>query len=164
MLKLSKQILAAAALATATTLGTPALAFDDEFAGDRNPGRMLAYLADELDLSQEQEDEIRRLHTELKDENDTDRARLAELRELMKGQVDNFDAGQAQKYADEIGEIATRLAYSGIRTRADINALLDEEQRAAMQALMEERAERHERWRGKRKDGHGPRPGAAPID
>ncbi len=161
MLKRSISWLAIAAIATFSGVG---LAFDDEFAGDRNPGRMLAYLADELDLSQEQEDEIRALYAEMQEQNEADRARLGELRELMKAQVEDFDAGTAQKYADEIGEIATRLAYVGVSHKAAVHDVLTPEQRELLEEMMQRRAERQERWRDKRREGKPPRRSADSTD
>ncbi len=154
MKMISRSWMAAAGLAACLSTGVP-LAQGSEYAvyhgmqigGEHEGGRMLAYLADELDLSETQEAEIRALHEEVAEQNAADRERLEELKERMRAQVDDFDAGEAQRIADEIGEIATRLAYSGASTRAGVRALLTDEQRVLLDELMAERRERHERWR-----------------
>jgi Spy/CpxP family protein refolding chaperone len=65
----------------------------------------------------------------------------------MQAQRQNFNSGEAQKLADEIGEITTRMVFDATRTQAEVYQLLSEEQRQEMDALMEKRDERRAKWR-----------------
>lgn len=149
MKKFPLNLLAAAGLAAATAFSVGSWAMGSESGLHQDNGRMLAYLADELDLNAEQETEIRALHSALKEQNEADRARLDELRELMRAQRQDFNAGEAQKLADEIGEITTRLVYSATSTQAQVRSVLTAEQQAGLDEIMAQREERHERWRDK---------------
>jgi Spy/CpxP family protein refolding chaperone len=57
-----------------------------------------------------------------------------------------FDAGEAQRLADEIGQITSRMVYQAASTQARIYQLLDEEQRAELGEFMEDHEPRRDRW------------------
>lgn len=146
--------LAVAAFAAALNAGS-SWAMGPHHGFDHDDGRMLAYLADELDLSAAQESEIRALHEAVSKQSADDRQMLSELRERMHAQLDDFDAGEAQRIAERIGEITTRLVYTTTSTRAAVRALLTAEQRAHLDELMEQSEGRRRGWKEKRKFLHG---------
>ena len=57
----------------------------------------------------------------------------------------DFDAGQAQQVADQIGVITSRLLYNHASVQAEIYTLLNEEQRLMLQQLLEQRQQRRDR-------------------
>ena len=114
---------------------------------DFDPGRMVAHMSDRLDLTEEQESRVKQLTTEAREKSVVDRKRIAELREQLKGQRDNFDAGKAQMAADEIGEITSRMVFQIASTHAEIYQLLTDEQKEEMDAMMEQRESRLDKWR-----------------
>lgn len=122
----------------------------------RDPGRMLAHMADQLELSQEQEDQIRELISELREQSAADRERLAELRALTHAAAEDFDAGQVQLYADEIGEITSRMVFRATSIQAAVYQMLTTEQREALTELEAQRDERREHWRRKHRSEQQP--------
>ena len=112
-----------------------------------NPDKMLAYMAQELDLSESQEAQINSIVDESRESGAEDQERLGEIRTAMKAQRTDFDAGRTQKLADELGEITARMAYRMTSTQAQIYQLLEPEQREQMLELAEHREERmQKRW------------------
>ena len=114
---------------------------------DHDPARMVAHMAQRLDLSEEQQGRVEELLTSSRENNVADRERLQVLREQMRAQRQNFDSGKAQKMADEIGEITGRMVFDATRTQAEVYQLLTDEQRQEMDALMEKRDDRRSKWR-----------------
>jgi len=49
--------------------------------------------------------------------------------------------------ADEIGEITSRMVFQAVSTHAEIYQLLTDEQKEEMDAMMEQRESRLDRWR-----------------
>lgn len=112
-----------------------------------DPATMMSHMTARLDLTEEQQLKVNELMASSSEQMGADRARLHQLREEMRGQRDNFDAGQAQVIADEFGEISGRMMYQFASTYAGIYQLLSDEQKAEMDSLMEKRAARREGWR-----------------
>lgn len=114
---------------------------------ERNVDKILSHLSDELTLSETQELQINALVDESKEAGAADLARLGEIREQMKAMRVDFDAGTAQKLADELGEITGRMSYRMVSIQADIYQLLSPEQREELTTLSEKRDQRMEkRW------------------
>jgi protein CpxP len=114
---------------------------------DHDPARMVAYMSDRLDLSEDQQIRVKQLTASAREQSDADRKRIQELREQMRAQRDNFDAGKAQKIADEIGEITSRMVFQAVSTFAEIYQLLTDEQKAEMDDMMDQRESRRDHWR-----------------
>ncbi len=76
----------------------------------------------------------------------------AALRQELEQQRSNFNAGETQKLADELGEISARMAYNITSKQAQLYALLNEEQRAEFDRLHAERESRGHRRFGKERD------------
>ncbi len=123
----------------------PAVGFDHLTMASHDQGRMMAELADKLDLTAAQETEIKTIYADASSASKADRERLRQLREQLLAQGADFDPGEAQKLADETGEITTRLVYSMASTRARIGAVLTDSQREQLQDLQ---AARHKGRRG----------------
>ena len=114
---------------------------------EHDPARMVAHMAERLDLTEDQQSRVEDILSSTRDESTVDRERLQVLRKQMQAQRQNFNSGEAQKLADEIGEITTRMVFDATRTQAEVYQLLSEEQRQEMDALMEKRDERRAKWR-----------------
>ena len=62
---------------------------------DHDPAKMLAHMTERLDLTQEQQGQIKEVMASSRTQSIADRERMKVLREEMRAQRDNFDAGQA---------------------------------------------------------------------
>ncbi len=112
--------------------------------------RMVSRLIEDLGVDASQADEIRGIHAAAADATTADRERLQVLRDELRNLRGAFDPGEAQKLADEIGEITGRLVYEMTATRAALRAVLTDDQREQLDTLREEhRGDRHgkSRWR-----------------
>jgi Spy/CpxP family protein refolding chaperone len=69
----------------------------------------------------------------------------------MLAQRDSFDATEARKIADEIGQVTGRMVFRASATWSQVYQLLNAEQRAELETLMAKR----EAHRGKRHKGGG---------
>ena len=110
---------------------------------------MIAHLSDRLDLSSEQETEVKSLVAAVKETVSTERARMQELRAEMLAMKGDFDAGRAQAIADEIGQLTGRMVYQASETFAQVYQVLDAEQQTQLDAMMAKYGEHRGRW------GHG---------
>lgn len=145
---LSKALLSAAAAGAALlSLSVASWSMGHGGGMDHDPARMVAYMTDRLDLSEQQTSQVKQLTASAREQSDVDRKRMQELREQMKALRDDFDAGKAQKIADEIGEITSRVVFQIISTYADIYQLLTDEQKAEMDDMLEQRESHRDRWR-----------------
>lgn len=117
-----------------------------------DPEQMLGRLTEELKLSEQQQTEVRNIIAQNSDQARADRERLQELREALEQQRTDFNAGEAQKLADELGEISARMAYNITSKQAQVYTVLTEEQRAEFERLHAERASRAHRRFGKKPD------------
>ena len=115
---------------------------------DHDPARMVEHMSRKLDLSDEQKVAVEALVSSSRQASAQDMQRMRELRGEMKAQTNNFEADEARKVADEIGQITGRLVYQAAETRAGVYQLLNDEQRAQMAQMMEKRGE-HRGKRGK---------------
>jgi Spy/CpxP family protein refolding chaperone len=129
-------LLLALALATGTA---PVSAWPDD---EGRPERMLGKVTRQLDLSPEQQASVAALMAEARSAAAADRARMRELKAELRPDGGTFDAAGARATADELGEITARLSFRMAETRAAVHALLNEEQRAKLQALEAQRGER----------------------
>ena len=114
-----------------------------------DPARMIAHMSDKLNLSEEQQSQVEEIMGASRAKGAEDRKRMQELRTQMHAQQANFNAGEAQKIADEIGEITGRMVFQASSSAAQVNVLLTDDQKAQMQEMMKQRGER----RGKRREG-----------
>jgi protein CpxP len=114
---------------------------------DHDPQRMMAHLTSKLDLSEEQQTQVKQLMGESRKALATDSKRMQALREEMKAQAASFNAGSAQKIADEIGEITGRMVFQATKTHAEIYQLLNDQQRQELDELMAKREERRDKRR-----------------
>ena len=122
---------------------------------DHDPGRMVEHIADRLDLSEEQLVEVEKVLDTTRDALAADRQRLKDLRSELYAQRENFDAGETQAAADEIGQITARMVYQATSSHAQIYQLLTSEQRQQMDSMIEKRHARRAKWR---------RQGGAPLE
>lgn len=106
-----------------------------------------------LDLDEEQRVAIESRLDAARSATEADRQRMRELRELARELHSNYDAGEAQQLADEMGEITGRLIFSKMSTRADIRSLLSAEQIEQLEARAEQRRAYRKGWRDARRGG-----------
>ena len=135
--------MAVATLGVLVSLSATALAMGYRGGMDHDPGRMLSYMAKHLELSDEQRDQVENIVRAAREQSAADRARLQELRAGLQNMRGDFDAGAAQKIADEIGEITSRMVFQFSSSYAEFYGLLNAEQQAEVDRLQQERSERH---------------------
>lgn len=114
---------------------------------DPDPGRMLAHMADRLNLSSEQKSEVENLLAAGKEANAADHTRMQELRTQMMAMRGSFDEQQARRISDEIGQLTARMVYRASATWAKVYTLLDAQQKAQLDSMMARRAEHRGKWR-----------------
>jgi len=147
-----KAWLCGVALAGAAAMSLASWAMGPPEGMQPDPARMLAHMSKQLDLSDEQQTQVKSLLAEAKQANAADRERMQELRSQMKGMRDNFDAVKAREIADEIGQVTGRMVYRASDTWSQVYQLLNAEQRMKLDGMME-----RDRGPGKR-HGEGGKP------
>ena len=99
----------------------------------------LEYIADDLGLTTEQEQQITEIINAAELATAVDRERMGQIRDALRDLTSSADLGQAQILADELGEIAARLAYNRFETRSQVNAVFTDEQLAMLEEMRAER-------------------------
>ena len=120
-----------------------------------DPTRLLERLADSLDLSLEQEKEVRRLAEEFRATNAETLERMRAMAQEMRALVNGSRASGAPPDRAELDALAERygrpmedLRPALERLREDVRVLLGEEQRARLDELRSRWRERHGRRGG----------------
>lgn len=114
---------------------------------EHDPARMMEHMSSKLDLSEQQQAEVKKLLASARKETAADQQRMQELRKEMRAQSDSFVPEKARKIADEIGQITGRLVYQAAETHAGFYQLLNAEQQAAMAGMMAKRESHRDKWR-----------------
>lgn len=109
----------------------------------------------ELNLSEAQQEEVKNLRMEHKENRETYVAQLKEKRATLKMKVteDAPDHAAINELIEEIGAINTALEKSRVAQRLNVRALLDDEQKAVFDARKsgkERHGEGHKKNRGRR--------------
>ena len=141
-----KKWLLRATLAGATAISAGAWTMGHPGGTDHDPARMLAHMADKLELDTAQRAEVEKLLTGAKQANAADRNRMEDLRAELMAQQNSFDPFAAQRIADEIGQITGRMVYRASETWAQVYQLLNAEQRVALDAMIAKRRARRDKW------------------
>lgn len=127
--------------------------------GLRDPARMVQRLASRLDLDETQEQVIRNITEAAKPEvealRERARANFTAMRELSTDDPDY--SAKLSNLSLENGEIATQGTLLMGRVRAEVTAALTAEQKAELDALIENGRERRGRGRGRGKGARGER-------
>ncbi len=136
-----------------TTVSLAVAAWPGKPGGDRapDPEHMVERLTRHLELTAEQQDRAEEIFSQGFEEARADHERIEELHESLRGQVAEFDAGAAQATADEIGAITSRMVYRRASAQASLYQILDEEQRAELEAFAKKREKRREHFREHRR-------------
>lgn len=140
MNNLKRAILSFVAPAVATLLVSAAswsLPEGDDSRHD--PQHKVTMMVKMLKLTDEQEATVNTLLRESIEASAADKERLHVLKQQLRAQADTFDEASAQRAADEIGQITSRMAYRMASTQAAIYQLLDDEQKLAMNELSAKR-------------------------
>ena len=98
-------------------------------------------MAEHLDLTEDQEQQITDIVNEAQLANAVDRERQHQIREEMRELTVTLDEGRAQILADELGEITSRLAYSHVVTMAAVRNVFTAEQLAQIEEFRGRRGE-----------------------
>lgn len=143
-------LILSASLATASlvTVAAPGMGPDHE--GARDPAAMLEKMTRRLDLNEDQQAQIADIMEQSAAERDQDRNRKREVREELDALSSQYDEAQAQSLSTELGEITARQSLERVSTMAQINAVLDDEQRAQLAQHREKRKEKRGQWKGDR--------------
>jgi Spy/CpxP family protein refolding chaperone len=112
-------------------------------------------MAEHLDLSAEQEQQITEIVNAAEISSAVDRERLQQLRDELREQSENFDEGTAQGLADELGQISGRLAYSHVSTMASVRAVFTAEQLQQLEELRTRHIEHRKQFGGSRRGMYG---------
>ena len=112
-----------------------------------DPGRMLEHMDERLDLSDDQRNQIEPLLNATREKIRIDRERLTTLREQLHALREDFDSDQARAISTQIGELTGNMVFEMSSTHAQMFAVLDAEQRAEMNKVMEQRHRRGGKWR-----------------
>lgn len=154
MNRILKHTLAAAGLGVA--LMGPGMGYAQPDEPRHPPQRMMERMADRLDLSDAQRTEVREIFASGKEQGETDRKRLHELRTQLRESQGDFDAGSVQAAADEVGQITSRMTYRMAESQHRIREVLTPEQREKLDAYMAKRGDHRGGHRGKGRRGEGP--------
>jgi len=147
MKRLSLKWLAIGTFGLLSTLPLMSLAMGHS---EQGPAQMVGRLVDHLDLSASQEAQVRTLLEESHEKSAADKEHLKELKEALSAMTTNFDAGEAQLIATEIGAITGRTVFIRASVHAEIYALLTDEQRELLQEMLESREMMHKKFSGRR--------------
>jgi Spy/CpxP family protein refolding chaperone len=112
---------------------------------DRGFG-LLAFMADALELTDEQEEGINQLLDSARLDSAVDRERMAQLREQMRDlsrDANAFDEPAAELLAMELAEIVSRMAVNGAQLRWQVRQLLTQEQLAQLENMPGLRGDRY---------------------
>jgi Spy/CpxP family protein refolding chaperone len=123
----------------------------------RMMGRMgiMAHLADELDLSEEQKGEINDILTahrkDMIRKNSEREIAEVELQELMR--QENPDLGLIEEQIRKIADLGAGMKYSQIKVHLDVKNVLTEEQRKALKEIAKEKRGQMRGRRGQNPEG-----------
>ncbi|MFV0276806.1 MAG: Spy/CpxP family protein refolding chaperone, partial [Parahaliea sp.] len=121
------------------------------------PAHMMERMARKLDLSEEQQAQIRQVFDNSRKDSAADHERLRELRASLREDGDGFDSQAVQKIADEIGVITSRMTYRMASTQHQVRQVLTEEQRVEMAKMKERMQKRDGKQRRPKHGEHRPK-------
>ena len=153
-------LLALAVLTTALTASLAVAGHDEDaalgsFGGPGfggAPGSRLMHIADELELTDEQIDQVRDITSAYREQRRDDRAAMRDLRASLREatQAQPYDAARVEELARQISSLTTDEIIARSATFAEVMTILTPEQRAQMEELRENRRghwKRHRRGR-----------------
>lgn len=111
--------------------------------GKRHHERSMDRMAERLELTGDQREQIRAAMQAHGPELQELRQQIRAQREALREQTGDFNEETARSSANALGELTAEAAFVSTRMRADIQAVLTEEQR---QAMAEHRENRKQRW------------------
>ncbi len=113
-----------------------------------DPDRMLAHMTSRLELTEEQQQQVRSILEGSREASASDVRQLQELRGQLAPLSETFDEHKAREVADRIGQLTGGMVYRATRTHAEIYQLLDDQQKAKMQGMMQEREAHRDMMKG----------------
>ena len=148
MNKTLKKVLLGAGFTAASLVALTSTSWSMNHGGlmGHDPERLLEHMADHLDLTSEQREEVAGLLQAAKEATAADRQRLKQLHMALRDQGADFDIVQTREVADEVGQITASLVFEAARTHSSVQAVLTPEQRDEMLRMMDKRAERRGKW------------------
>ena len=134
-----------AVLAGAALLSLSVAAGD--YARHHDPERMMAHLADRLELDEGQRTQAQQIIESGAAQRTETQQELEALRQQLRALRENFDPDTARALADRIGELTGDALYEATSRQAEVYALLTDEQRIELQALKEQRESSRRKWK-----------------
>lgn len=122
---------------------------------ERDPARMLAHMADRLELSDGQQAQAEQIVSGAVAQGEQYREEMSSLREQLRAMQGNFDPDTARSLSIQIGTLTGQVVYLMASTHSQIYDMLTPQQREEMEALRAQREERRGKWhaRGGRQAG-----------
>lgn len=140
MNKSLNRVLLGAGLAAIALLSLSAATWSKEHGGmSHDPARMIAHMADSLELSEAQRSQVQQILSSSQEQTSAYREELQQLREQLRAMREGFDEDTARSITDRIGVIMGEMAYVMASTHAEIYAMLTPQQRAELDAMREQR-------------------------
>jgi len=112
-----------------------------------DPDRMLRHMTSRLELTEEQQQKVQAILEDSRKASTADISQLQELRSQLAPLGETFDATRAREVADKIGALTGSMVYRATETHAQIYQLLDDQQKAKMQGMMQERETRRDKMK-----------------
>ncbi len=113
-----------------------------------DPERMLVHLTERLDLSDDQQDQVRALLSDSRERTAAEREEMRSLHEQLRALRGQFDADKARALTRRMGEITGDMMYEFAQVQAETYALLNDQQKQRMEKIMAEREDRRDRRHG----------------
>ncbi len=135
-----KTLVGGALLTGLLSLSTATLAMAQP--GGHSPERMLQHMTEKLDLNDAQQEQVEAILAQRRADASADHQRMGEIRTALRAMRADFDADEARRLSDELGQIAARTSYSMTEATAEIYAILTPEQQADMERLSASREQR----------------------
>jgi protein CpxP len=127
--------------------------------GEPGPGEMMRMLADRLDMTEEQRDQVKALHQQHRQAMEAQRDQMREAQRELADQMHaaTFDEGAIRNAAATVAALKADLAVAKAALHQEVRALLTPEQLEQFNEMQERRRERMEEGKGFRgRGGHGP--------
>lgn len=130
--------------------------YHDQDSGHQMSEHRVKKLARKLDLSDEQQEEMKAL-------NEAHRSNTKELRKAMRGnrkalaeqgKADSFNSTEVERLAEQKGDLVRQLTVAKMEHRHAVAQLLNDEQRAKLKEMKQQRKERKKDRKSKRRAKH----------
>ena len=123
-----------------------------EYADD--PSRMLEKMSRKLGLDEAQRVSIEAIFTGIREEGESDRERMQQLREEVHAPTAELSESRVEELAQEAGELISRMFRRRLTAQSEVYELLSEEQREELATVRERRDRKSRHWRAHQRFFH----------